>query len=590
MWLLITLGNLLPCGRKHIEKEYPRDYFASPVAHEIELTGTFGELRPNHFHAGIDIRPKNSGVTEPIFAAADGWVSRIHVQPAGYGNVLYIDHPNGYTTVYAHLDKFSPDLADYVKANQYAQEKFEVNLTIAPYQFKINRGQQIGLMGNTGSSQGTHLHFEVRETGTDEALNPLLFGFPVADNKAPKLYELKIYDLNGENETVASREIYLQEKAKKQKVKKGKKWKTITIAPDPDAPYTIQDDTIEVMSSKIAFGIKTYDSHDWSSNTNGVFGVKMTQDDYPIFAFDTERIPFAETRYINAHIDYVEKLSGGGYFNRCYRLPGNRLSIYKNMQNDGVVYLDKNQYSKINIVAFDAAQNADTLTFWVHRNDVDLGTPKRNSFYQHLSYNQENTITYGNLTAVMPEGCLYESVEINVEELSNPSVLGFSPMYRLHKTTTPIHKSFNLTIRPTIAIPDSLRDKVFIAYREGDGGISNCGKAWSNDALTAQVNAFGNYFIMADTSKPNIKPIRFQYDMKNENRMSFRVSDNINLDKNLYWSAVVDGRWILMQYDIKSKALTHIFDEHIGEGEHELKLAVQDKQGNEQVFIQKFVR
>jgi hypothetical protein len=589
----LTLFSCFSSTGKDPKKEfhnYPKDYFASPVGHEIELTGTFGELRPNHFHAGLDIRPRHSGVSEPIFAAADGWISRIHVQPSGYGKIIYIDHPNGYTTAYAHLENFTPDLDDYVKANQYAQEKFEVNVNPAPYQFPVKRGQQIGMMGNTGASQGTHLHFEIRQTGTDEALNPLLFGFAVADDKSPKFYELKIYNLNEENEAISSKEIYLRERAKKKKVKKGKKWKTVTIPADPDSPYTIQDDTLEVSADRIGLGIKTFDTHNWSGNTNGVYGVSLLQDDASIYSFDTEHINLSETRYINAHIDYTEKVSGGGYFNRCYRLPGNYLSIYKDNINDGVLYLAKNQYSKVTIIAKDVANNLDTLEFWLHRDNREMALPSEKNYFKHLKYNQDNHFEVENLSVDMPAGCLYQSAYINVEESQNNQALSFSPLYRIHRSSTPIHKSFEVSILPKTPVPDSLYDKVFIALRESDGDLTNCGRNWQNGKLTASTATFGQYFIYADTIKPTIKPVRFQQNMQNENRMSFRISDNVNLDKNLYWTARVDGNWILFSYDIKSKYLTHHFDERIAAGEHELQLTVKDNQGNENTFISKFTR
>jgi hypothetical protein len=596
--IFLLIGSFLNCSNQSAStlpkqktyNTYPKDYFASPVGHEIELTGTFGELRPNHFHAGLDIRPKQSGVVEPIFAAAEGWVSRIHVQPSGYGRIIYIDHPNGFTTAYAHLETFSPELNEYVKANQYIQERFEVNLTPAPYQFSVKRGQQIGLMGNSGASQGTHLHFEIRKTSTDEALNPLLFGFNVADDKSPKFYEIKLYHLNNENEVVSSKEIYLREKGKKKKVKKGKRWKTVYIAPNPDAPYSIQGDTLEIASDRLGLAIKTFDTHNWSGNTNGVYGITLYQDDATIYSFDTERFNLNETRYINAHIDYGEKVSGGGYFNRCYRLPGNYLSIYKNNINDGVISLYQNQYSKITVVAKDIANNLDTLEFWIHRNQQQIAAPSAKSYFKHLSYNSHEQFDWGGLQASIPAGCLYESTTINVEETAHSNALAFSPSYRVHRASTPVHQAFQLSIKPQRIVPDSLLNHVFIAFKEGDGDLSHCKSTWQGERLVADVSSFGNYFIYADTIKPTIKPVRFQQNMQTESRMSFRVSDNVNIDKYLEFRGEVDGQWILFSYDIKSKYLTHYFDERIANGEHELKLSVKDKQGNEQVFVSKFVR
>ena len=573
------------------ENIYPRDYFSSPVKHEIELTGTFGELRPNHFHAGIDIRPKRSGVEEPVIAAAEGWVSRIQVQPSGYGNVLYIDHPNGFTTVYAHLERFTPQVDSFVKFMQYNMEKFEVDLSLAKGLFNFRRGEDIGTMGNTGASQGLHLHFEIRRTGSDEALNPLLFGFPIADEKAPKFYELKIYQLDDENKTIGSREIYLRERAKKKRVKKGKKWKTITIAPNPDAPYVIQNDTVKVAAGRIAFGIKAYDSADWSANTNGIFGLELYRDGLPLYSFDTECFYFEDTRYINAHIDYSEKLSGGGYFNRCFCLPGNQLNIYKDKINNGIISLQSKERARIMMVARDAADNRDTLEFWIKSSEAQTAQKnlKKNGSRQ-LCYDEDNVFSQGNLKVRVPSGALYETTDIHVHESEMKSALAFSHLYKIHNASTPLHKGIELSIRPMRYIPDSLQNKVCIAYKDGRGNLSNCGREWSRGDLCATANSFGSYFIFADTVKPQIKPLRFQREMQKENRMSFKVSDNMQLDKYMVWRAEVDGKWILMEFDLKSKTLVHYFDDRIASGTHELKLSVSDKQGNEQVFVSSFNR
>ncbi len=570
---------------------YPRGYFSSPVKHDIELTGTFGELRPNHFHAGIDIRPRRSGVEEPVIAAADGWISRIQVQPSGYGNVLYIDHPNGFTTVYAHLERFTPEVDSFVKFLQYSEEKFELDFSPNTGLFRFAQGQDIGVMGNTGASQGLHLHFEIRRTGSDEALNPLLFGFPIADEKAPKFYELKIYHLDDENKTIGGREIYLREKARKRRVKKGKKWKTITIAPNPNAPYVIQNDTIAVSADRIGLGIKAYDSADWSGNTNGIFGLEMYRDGLPSYSFDTECFYFEDTRYINAHIDYTEKLSGGGYFNRCFSLPGNQLNIYKDKINNGVITLQTGQQSKIQFVARDIAGNRDTLQFWIKctgNSVVKKGIQKNGA--RQLCYDEDNSFSHGNLKVHVPAGALYETADIHISESEIKSTLAFSPVYRIHNSATPLHRGIKLTIRPQRFVPDSLLGKVCIAYRDGRGNLTNCGKEWTQGDLSATAQSFGSFFIFADTVKPTIKPLRFQKDMQKVNRISFKVSDNMQLDKTMVWRAEVDGKWILMEFDLKSKTLVHFFDERTAPGEHVLKLMVKDKQGNEQIFVSSFIR
>jgi Peptidase family M23 len=577
-----------------VENNYPRDFFASPVNHSIEVTGTFGELRPNHFHGGIDIRPDRSGVSEPIFASADGYISRIAVSAYGYGKMLQITHANGYTTLYGHLDDFSSDLNEYAKANQYANESFEVSLTPNVGSFFVKKGQQIGIMGNTGGSQGTHLHFEIRETSTGKGLNPLLFGFNVPDDKSPKFYEMKIYSLDNEHNMVSSREINLRPKGKttKIKVKKGKKtkYKTIYTPPPAGSPYTIESDTIDVNADNIGLAIKTFDTANWSDNTNGVYELSLYQDENLVYNFNVEKIDFEETRYINAHIDYREKSSGGGYFNRCYRLPGNQLSAYTNLQNDGVLTLYPQQISEVMIVAKDANLNPDTLTFYLRRGNATVTSTER-SFAKKMSYNADNQFDSNGFSASFPYGCFYETFNLSFDQSTSSNNLVFSPLYRLHQSATPVHSSFEVKIQPNKPIPDSLQGKLFIGFKENDGDISFCGNTWQGDFLVGKNNVFGTYMMMADTTAPSIKAVRFSENMQNESRMSFRVSDNIKTGKNgLRWRASVDNQWILLENDVKSPTLTHHFDGRIASGEHELVIEAEDKCGNKTVFRKKFVR
>ena len=573
---------------------YPRDFFASPINHAIEVTGTFGELRPNHFHGGLDIRPERNGVSEPIFAAADGYISRVSVSAYGYGKMLQITHANGYTTLYGHLDDFTNDINEYAKSNQYANENFEVFLTPSAGSFFVKKRQQIGMMGNTGGSQGTHLHFEIRETSTGKGLNPLLFGFNVPDDKSPKFYELKIYSLDNEHNTIASREIDLRPKGKttKLKVKKGKKTKikTIYTPPPADSPYTIENDTIDVNSDNIAFGIKAFDTANWSDNTNGVYELSLFQDENMVYNFNVEKMDFDETRYINAHIDYGAKSGGGGYFNRCYRLPGNQLSAYTNLQNDGVLRLYQEQISEVMIVAKDANLNPDTLTFYVRRGNT-TATTMEHSFAKKLMYNADNQFDSNGFTVFFPYGSLYETLDLSFSQSVSNNNLAFSPLYNLHQSTTPIHSNFDVKIQPNRSVPDSIRGKLFVGFKQIDGDILFCGNDWQGGFLVGKNNIFGQYLILADTTAPSIKPVHFSENMQNDNRMSFRISDNIKTGRNgLRWRATVDNQWILLENDVKSPVATYRFDNRIANGEHELVVEAEDKCGNKTVFKKKFVR
>ena len=174
---------------------YPQNYFRNPLNIPMELVANMGEIRSNHWHMGLDIRTQRRE-NLPVHAAADGYIARVLVEPGGFGQAIYINHPNGLTTLYAHLNSFFPALAQYVKQQQYARESWKVNLHLPPDLFPVKKGQLIALSGNTGGSQGPHVHFEIRDTQTEKCLNPLLFNFPVADAVAPSILRLALYDRN----------------------------------------------------------------------------------------------------------------------------------------------------------------------------------------------------------------------------------------------------------------------------------------------------------------------------------------------------------------------------------------------------------
>ena len=553
-------------------ENYPVDYFRAPVSHTILLSGTFGELRPNHFHAGIDIKSSKGVAGDPVFSAADGYVSRIKVDESGYGNAVYINHPNGYTTVYAHLDRFTDALADYVKKLQYEKESFEVDLNPGYGEFKLERGEQIGIMGNSGSSNGAHLHFEVRKTSTQEPINPLLFGFKVMDNVRPKMHSLKAYFLNDELEEQTTKEFNLI------KLKNGR--------------YKIKGDTLNLSAWRAGFALKVYDHFDRVSNWNGIYSLKMYRDDLLVYDFEMESFSFNETRYINAHCDYEERVTKKSYYNRCFNLPGNKLNIYKQKINDGVIELYAGKPSHIKMVASDVAGNESVLEFWVKRGKVPATTVANNTFNYVLQYDEGNLIRTEGLYLHLSKGTLYENLYMKYETTPENSDGCYSHVHHLHNYRTPVHKYFDIGIRPTVSIPAELKPKVFVAYCQG-GDVWNCGGKWKEGLLRARVRAFGDYCIMVDEKPPVITPVAFGYNMRGYNKMKFKVVDDVETIghvRAISYNAWIDGQWILMEYDKKKDMLIYQFDERVKEGDHVFKLEVKDAVGNETLYEKKFIR
>ncbi|RMG83063.1 MAG: M23 family metallopeptidase, partial [Bacteroidetes bacterium] len=410
-----TPAPALPTDPEKTKAKYPQNYFRSPVRHTIRLSGTFGELRPNHFHSGIDIKSSKGGIGDPVFAVADGYVARIKVQAGGYGNALYIRHPNGYTSVYAHLDRFAPELAKYVLEKQYERRSFAVDLYPEAGQFSFKKGAEIGKMGNSGSSQGPHLHFEMRDTRTQKPVNPLLFGFPMTDNRAPRMHQLRVYALNDKRETIGAKTYNLRQNGRQ---------------------YRVAGDTLTIDAWRAGFALKVYDHHDFVTNWNGIYQLEMRLNDQPWYAFDLESFSFNETRYVNAHLDYGELVSKKAYFNRCFRLPGNQLSIYSVNENEGVVPLHQNQTAKISLIASDVDGNESRLDFWVKRGEV---TPAVSPPYNYLLLqNEENEIETGQLFVHFPRGALYENLYMEYAATPEKSYGYYSNVHHIHNKKTPV--------------------------------------------------------------------------------------------------------------------------------------------------------
>lgn len=267
-FIFIIISTVFLLAFKNEEKNYPTNDFRSPIGFPIRLSGTFAELRPNHFHGGLDIKPKVNGKQgDAIFAIADGYISRISISAHGYGNVLYVTHSNGYTSIYAHLQKFIPAVTEYIEKRQYANQSFEFDEMVNAAEFPISKGEQIAYLGNTGDSFGPHLHFEIRDTKTDIPINPLYFGFNILDNKKPFLQQLKIYELNHNHETTNA--------------------KTYNIS-NLKGVYQIQPNVLEIPSNRMAIGVKAYDQISGTSNANGIFSMDIFQDDSLIYRFEME--------------------------------------------------------------------------------------------------------------------------------------------------------------------------------------------------------------------------------------------------------------------------------------------------------------
>jgi murein DD-endopeptidase MepM/ murein hydrolase activator NlpD len=549
---------------------YPQGYFQSPVGHSMKLGGSFGELRGNHFHTGIDISPSTRGNSEPIYAAAEGYISRIGIEGGGYGQAIYITHPNGYTTVYGHLDKFTTQITQYVRQKQHEKESFEVDLILQPNEIPVQKGQEIGQMGNRGHSFGKHLHFEVRETAVSKAINPLLFGFYVEDNTPPSIRSLKAYFFNEKKELVGSKTLNINKK---------------------DNYYFIIGDTLDVAAAYVGFSVKSIDKQE-ESGTNGIFKLQMKENDALVYQFSTESVLFSESRYINAHTDFYEHAERNSWFHRAFILPGNHLSMYQNVVNNGLIALGQ-EAKKVDLISSDVVGNAAVLSLVVRQTQPFLQayTPPYNYF---LPVNEPSIINTEGASFYFPKTSLYDNLFMRFGQTTEVGTYGlYSSTYHIHNPDVPVHSMFTVNIKP-INLPEELKPKAFVAYCSGESSkVFNCGGAWSEDGqLMIKNNRFGNYCIMVDQTPPSIKTVDFSQKVYQNSRIAFKIDDNyasMGTAEGIKYRAEVDGIWLMMEFDAKYDLLYHKLDEaKITEGEHTFKLTVTDNRGNQSVFEKNF--
>ena len=560
-YILVTLIGffaltVLLCGARYTHFTSEVD-FVAPVRFPLRLSGTFGELRSNHFHSGIDIKSSNGGSGDQIYAPARGYVSRIKVQKSGYGNALYINHPNGYTTVYAHLQKFEDEIAAYVRRIQYEKNKFEINVFPAADQFVFEQGDLIGYLGNSGGSTGPHLHFEVRNTANQKPINPLQFDFNVVDNLSPDIRHLITYELSSKHSILTSKRHQIPS----------------------------QGDTVFVHGNRVGIGIKVYDLMNFIPNLNGVYQLKMFVDDQKTFEITFDAFAFHETRYLNAHVDYKEKYDDNGVYNRCFRLPGNHLSMYDELVDDGIIGMNT-PTKKVRVEASDFNGNSAGLSFFVTKKNV---RSSQDLARHPLKYDRSYQFKNKHFEIILPAETVYQNTDLFLS-VDSGNIAPF-PVVKVHRAQEPAHKYF--TIRLTGEVPIHQRKKALVAYHDNEDGWVTAGGTWRGPFLESKVRQFGDYQLQIDTVAPEISAIQFSEYMTGKKKMRFAIKDNfpaIGKARDLRYEATIDGQWVLFEYDYKNDMITHYFDDRTGTGKHFLELTVWDDRNNRQTFKGHYTR
>ncbi len=542
-------------------------YYTDPLKIPLLLSASFAELRTNHFHSGIDI--KTQGTTGlQVYAVAEGYVSRVAVSPSGFGNALYINHPNGTTSVYGHLEQFSPEIAKYIRNQQYEKQSFRVDLQIEPERFLIKQGQEVAKSGNSGSSGGPHLHFEIRDTKSEETLNPLELGFTVTDNVSPKIFSLLVVPLSDTSH------VNYQTSAKSYPVVyyEGK--------------YHLKDNPVIPVYGMIGFAIQANDYFDGTTNKCGINALSLNIDGETQFTFLLNRFAFDQTRYINSHVVYEEYMASRRHFIKTWIEPGNQLPIYNYNFSQGILNSGIQKHA-VQISISDTYGNKTMLGFSMEGKYKEVHKTHKPDG-QILKYSLENTFTSDECTIEIPEGALYKDVDF-LYSTRPTTVAYYSDFQYVGEKNVPLQIPAKIKIKPRALLP-GIESKLLIVNVDADNGIpSALGGVYKDGWVETEVRSLGTYAIMADTTAPKITSLSIENNtLKDANRLRFRIHDNlsgINIIEGL-----LDGKWALFEYDAKSATIVHVFDRERFEfgKQHLLQLSVSDYRGNTALYTSTF--
>ena len=544
-------------------QDYPQDYFQSPLDIPLDLSGSFGELRSNHFHSGLDFKTKGvEGL--PVYATGDGYISRIKISTFGYGKAIYITHPNGYTSVYGHLQKANGAIESFIKARQYKEQSYEVEMYLYPTELPVKKGDVIAFTGNTGGSGGPHLHFEFRNTKSEEILNPMHFGFKkiIKDERKPVIQELVAYPLD--STTVNNSQ------------------KPINISFSKQADGTCLGVKVKA-DGKVAFGINAYDFCTNAYNKNGLYKVKAYLNGVLQYQYGFDGFAFDESRYINNFIDYERFHLMGQRVQKLFQISDYPLSIVAGNKKDGIIKVQPGTNYTYRVELYD-----------FHGNKVELVIPiefayqeaKIEKTLQKTPYfvkaKNEAIFEKNNVSVQIPENAFYSNFYLNFD-VSND-------ILTLHDDSVPVHKNITITFNDVQGLSEEQLAKTYIATL--DGYKLDYNKTYrKGNTFSIKTKTLGKYKLAQDVTPPRIYNVNFVEGktLSTQKTISVSVTD-LQSDINTY-NGYLNGKWILLEYDYKTKKLVHNLDDKIYvEGRNDLKIVVTDNLQNSTTFESYFFR
>jgi len=528
------------------QTNFPKDYFSNPLEIELILNGNFGESRPSHFHSGIDIKTQfKEGLN--VFSSAEGYVSRISIKHGGFGKALYINHPNGYTTVYAHLKKFNKKIEDYIKKIQYNKKSYQIEHYLKKDVIRILKNENIGSSGNTGSSFGPHLHYETRLTKNQKAINPQLFGIDIKDSRRPIINSVFLYKLDSLN-----------------KISEPIKLKINKIN---DSIYQSEKVTA---NGTIGFGVNGFDRQDLANNKNGIYKYSTVYDNKKNIEFNFNSFFFEESIKIKTLIDYKYYIQNKSRIVKLFKDHGNNLSIYSNNKS-GYINVE-NDISLYQITLTDLKGNKSTIKIPIIKGEIIKSPLKKvNSTVLNTSLNNklDYNFEFENAEIKIAKNTFLKNVKLNIDT-SIDSIKIINPEIAVFKN---IKISF---------LNKEKRKGNYLALKDNNGNESFAtAKLNSKNYFYHKTKSLGTYFIKNDSLLPVIELRNFKNNdwITNKNSIKIKILDKETGIKN--YNVKINGKWMLFEYEYKRNELFYKFDSYfINKKKNLIEVSVEDMAGN----------
>jgi hypothetical protein len=531
--------------------------FHPPLKIPLVLASNFGELRPNHFHMGLDFKTNNK-IGYNLYSIEEGFVSRVKVSTYGYGKVVYIDHPNGMTSVYAHCSEFKGALDSLVRTTQEAEQNYEVEIFPGKNTIPVKRGEVIAISGNTGGSTAPHLHFEIRDTETEHALNPLLYGFPMADHKKPEMRRVKVYGITKEGYRIPGKSVE----------------KSISAS---GSGYIVSGNTVTVNSTfltqegGLGLAFDVIDRFDGAGNQCGLFGSILLVDGDTLFGQETARVPFESTRYVNSHKDYEEYQTNKRKYHKCFRTSENDLPIYLN-NTLGLLKSAPGASHKIKYIAYDAAGNKSIIEFTLNIADGKLGDGMMMAGSAMLEPMTPFSFETNSCAIEAGFATVYEPMKIDADQLCS----------HIGNRETPVNRSYKIKVK----VEEPGDGKHYLEMITAKGRKRAIAVEYTDDWAVATCKYFGSYSLKRDEISPGVTLLKYSKTIpKSATKIDWTIRDNASgiADYDLF----IDGKWYLLEYEYKSSRITFQRPANFT-GSKEVKIIVKDACGNETVQTSTF--